>query len=107
MVIQQYEIYWTDLEPTKGAEMKKRRPCVVISPNEMNDHIDVVIIAPLTSTSKDYPFRVKTSFNQKTGWIVLDQIRAIDKSRLLNKAGQLGNQDVLKVKEVLQEMLID
>jgi mRNA interferase MazF len=107
MVINQYEIYWTDLEPTKGAEMKKIRPCVVISPDEMNHNIDIVIIAPLTSTSKNYPFRVKIKFEGKTGWIVLDQIRAIDKSRLVKGAGILESKNVLRVKAVLQEMLVD
>ncbi|MDI6707311.1 MAG: type II toxin-antitoxin system PemK/MazF family toxin [Firmicutes bacterium] len=107
MVINQYTIYWTDLDPTKGSEMKKVRPCVVISPNEMNHNIDIVIIAPLTSTSKNYPFRVKTKLDGRTGWIVLDQIRAIDKSRLIKEAGQLEAEDIISVKAVIKEMLVD
>lgn len=107
MVINQYEIYWTNLEPTKGAKMKKIRPCVVISPDEMNHNIDIVIIVPLTSTSWNYLFRVKIEFEGKTGWIVLDQIRAIDKSRLVKKAGLLESKDILCVKTVLKEMLVD
>lgn len=107
MVINQYEIYWADLEPAKEAEMKKIRPCVVISPDEMNHNIDIVIIAPLTSTSKNYPFRVRIEFEGKTGWIVLDQIRAIDKSRLVKKAGLLDSNDILYVKAILKEMLVD
>jgi len=107
MVINQYAVYWTDLEPAKGSEMKKVRPCVVISPDEMNHNINIVIIAPLTSTSKTYPFRVKTKLDGKTGWIVLDQIRAVDKSRLISKAGQLETEDIISVKAVIQEMLVD
>ena len=81
MVINQYEIYWIDLDPTKGSEIKKTRPCVVISPNEMNNSINTVIIAPMTSTSKDYPTRINTTLDERDGWIVLDQIRCVDKSR--------------------------
>ena len=107
MVINQYTIYWTDLDPTRGSEMKKVRPCVVISPNEMNHNIDIVIIAPLTSTSKNYPFRVKTKLGGRTGWIVLDQLRAIDKSRLIKEVRQLEAKDVLNIKAVIKEMLVD
>jgi mRNA interferase MazF len=107
MVVNQYEIYWTDLEPSQGSEMKKVRPCVIISPDEMNHNINIVIIAPLTSTSKNYPFRVKIEFDQRNGWIVLDQIRAIDKTRLREIAGQLTENDILNVKSILKEMLVD
>lgn len=107
MVVNQYEIYWTDLDPTKGSELKKTRPCVVISPNEMNHNINTIIVAPLTSTSKNYPTRVKIKFENKIGWIVLDQIRCIDKLRLIKKAGKLGKEDIGEVKNIIKEMLVD
>ena len=107
MVINQYEIYWIDLDPTKGSEIKKTRPCVVISPNEMNNSINTVIIAPMTSTSKNYPTRIKTTLDERDGWIVLDQIRCVDKTRLVKVAGVLKQEVVIKVKEALKEMLID
>ncbi len=107
MVVNQYEIYWTDLDPTRGSEIKKTRPCVVISPNEMNHNINTVIVAPLTSTSKNYPTRVRIKFGNKIGWIVLDQIRCIDKLRLIKKAGKLGKDDIDEVKNIIREMLVD
>ncbi len=107
MVINQYEIFWVDLNPSVGHEIKKIRPCIVISPNEMNFNIDTVIIAPMTTKSKNYPTRIKIEFEKKTGWIVLDQIRTIDKIRLKEKAGCLSEIAVLKVKNVLKEMLVD
>lgn len=107
MVINQYEIYWIDLDPTKGSEIKKTHPCVVISPNEMNNSINTVIIAPMTSTSKNYPTRIKTTLDERDGWIVLDQIRCVDKSRLVKVAGVLKQEVVNKVKAVIKEMLID
>jgi len=107
MVINQYEIYWIDLDPTKGSEIKKTRPCAVISPNEMNNSINTVIVAPMTSTSKNYPTRIKTTLDERDGWIVLDQIRCVDKSRLVKVAGVLKQEVVNKVKAVIKEMLID
>lgn len=107
MVINQYEIYWIDLDPTKGSEIKKTRPCVVISPNEMNNSINTVIIAPMTSTSKNYPTRIKTTLDERDGWIVLDQIRCVDKSRLVKVVGVLKQEVVMKVKAAIKEMLID
>ena len=107
MEVNQFDIYWTDLDPTKGSEIQKTRPCVVISPNEMNHNIKTVIIAPLTSSSKDYPSRVKIEFDRRIGWIVLDQIRCIDKSRLIKKSGNLSKEDIFQVKGVIKEMLVD
>jgi mRNA interferase MazF len=107
MVIKQYEIFWVDLDPSVGHEIKKIRPCIVISPNEMNFNINTVIIAPMTTKSKNYPTRIKIEFEKKTGWIVLDQIRTIDKIRLKEKAGCLREIEILKVKDALKEMLVD
>lgn len=107
MVIGQYEIWWINLDPTKGSEIRKIRPCVIISPNEMNRHIRTVLIAPMTSTSKRYPSRIRTVFEEREGWIVLDQIRCVDKQRLLKHAGTLDNDAVLRIKQTLQEILVD
>ncbi|WP_219812035.1 type II toxin-antitoxin system PemK/MazF family toxin [Alkalispirochaeta sphaeroplastigenens] len=107
MVISQYDVYLVDLDPTKGHEIKKTRPCVVISPNEMNKYIGTVIIAPMTSKSKQYPSRTEVFFNQKQGWIVLDQIRTIDKSRLIKRIGRIKKDEILKVKALIKEMLVD
>ncbi len=108
MAIEQYEVYWVDLNPTKGAEINKVRPCVVISPQEMNVHLQTIIIAPVTSRGRDgYPTRVKLTENKISGWIVLDQIRAIDKNRLSKKIASLNENDIMAVKAILQEMLVD
>jgi mRNA interferase MazF len=107
MVINQYEIYWVNLNPAVVHEIKKVRPCVVLSPNEMNFNIDTVIIALMTTKSRNYPTRIKIDFEGKTGWIVLDQIRTIDKIRLKEKAGSLREMEIIKVKDILKEMLVD
>ncbi len=107
MVIRQYEIWWINLEPTIGSEIRKIRPCVVISPDEMNLHIRTLLIAPMTSTSKPYPSRVSGTLDGRIGWIVLDQIRCVDKSLLFKKAGQLDSETIVSVKRILKEMLVE
>lgn len=107
MVINQYEVYLIDLDPTKGHEIKKTRPCVVISPDEMNHTIGTVIIAPMTTRSDAFPTRVELEFQDKRGWIVIDQIRTVDKVRLIRKIGKINEDEILKVKDVLREMLVD
>ena len=107
MVVNQYEIYWIDLDPTRGSEIRKIRPCVVISPNEMNHNINTVLIAPLTSTSKSYPSRLIIKFEDKEGWVVLDQIRCVDKSRLIKMGGVLSEDDIQEVKSIIKQMLVD
>ncbi|MGM0366806.1 MAG: type II toxin-antitoxin system PemK/MazF family toxin [Actinomycetota bacterium] len=107
MVICQYDIFWVDLNPTKGHEIKKVRPFVILSPDEMNLNISTIIIAPITTKSGKYPTRIKINFNKKTGWIVLDQIRTIDKIRLKEKAGHLKDKEIVEVKSILKEMLVD
>ena len=107
MVINQYEVYLVDLDPTKGHEIQKTRPCLIISPDEMNHAIGTVIIAPMTTKSHKYPTRIELEFDGKKGWIVLDQIRTVDKSRLIKKAGRIQKKEIVKVKETLKEMLID
>ncbi|MEW6104619.1 MAG: type II toxin-antitoxin system PemK/MazF family toxin [bacterium] len=107
MVIKQYEIYIVSLNPTIGHEMKKSRPCVIISPDEMNKYISTVIIAPITSKSHAYPTRIPIILENKSGWIVLDQIRSIDKRRLIKKLGILDKNKIQEVKSVIKEMLVD
>ena len=107
MVICQYDIFWIDLNPTIGHEIKKVRPCVVLSPDEMNFNIDTIIIAPMTTKSRNYPTRIKIEFEKKLGWIVLDQVRSVDKIRLKEKSGHLKEIEILKVKNILKEMLVD
>jgi len=107
MVINQYDIFWVNLNPTIGHEIKKVRPCIVLSPDEMNFNIDTIIIAPMTTKSRSYPTRVKVTFEKKSGWIILDQIRTIDKIRLKEKAGHLDETKITEVKGILKEMLID
>ena len=99
-----FEVHLISLDPTKGSEIRKTRPCLIISPNEMNKHIRTVIIAPMTSTVKNYPTRITTTFQGKKGQIVLDQIRTVDKSRLIKKLGSISNSAEEKVLSVLQEM---
>ena len=107
MVVNQYDVFLIDLDPTKGSEIKKMRPCLVISPNEMNRAIGTVIIAPMTTKSHNYPTRVELIFQRKRGWIVLDQIRTVDKLRLQKRLGKIGKSEMQQVKDILQEMLID
>jgi mRNA interferase MazF len=107
-MIDQYTVYWVDLNPTRGAEINKIRPCVVISPSEMNDHLKTIIVAPVTSRGRDgYPTRIKLSIDEINGWIVLDQIRAIDKNRLCDQAGTLSEEEIIDVKNTIKEMLVD
>jgi mRNA interferase MazF len=103
----QYDVYLINLDPTIGHEIKKKRPCLIISPDEMNDNLQTVIVAPMTTKSHDYPSRIKVDFQNKTGWIVLDQIRTIDKSRLTRKLGEVDKKTVQRVKSVIKEMLVD
>ncbi len=107
MVIRQYEIWWINLDPTVGSEIRKIRPCVVISPDEMNRHIRTLLIAPMTSTSKPYPSRVSGILDGRSGWIVLDQIRCVDKSRLFKKAGELDSETITSIKRTISEMLVE
>ena len=107
MVVKQYDVFLITLDPTLGHEIKKSRPCVVISPNEINAHIATVIIAPMTTKSYNYPTRIALKFQNKNGWIVLDQIRTVDKKRLVKKLGCIDAAIVHRIKYVIKEMLVD
>lgn len=99
-----FEVYYVNLDPTVGSEIKKTRPCVVISPNEMNYNISTVIIAPITSKLRNYPTRIPCKVEGKQGQIVLDQIRTVDKIRLVKKIDNLNKATQNKVLNVLKEM---
>ena len=107
MEIKQYQIILVNLDPTIGSEIKKTRPCVVISPNEMNKYLRTVVIAPMTTSSKKYPTRIKVKHGNKTGWIVLDQIRTIDRQRIIKILGELQDFEIQELKSVLKETYID
>jgi len=107
MVIRQYEVYLISLDPTIGHEIKKARPCVIISPDEMNKNISTVIIAPMTTQSHFYPTRIPLKFTGKEAWIVLDQLRTVDRKRLIEKLGEIEQGIINRVKSVIKEMLVD
>lgn len=104
MVASRFEVYLVRLDPTEGHEMRKTRPCMVISPDESNRHIATVLVAPMTSKGQPYPTRVPVPFRGKTGQIALDQIRAVDKDRLLRRLGAIDTASAQKVLQVLAEM---
>ena len=106
-MVNQYDIYWVVLDLTLGNEINKIRPCLVISPNVSNQFLNTILIAPITSTLRNFPMRVNLVLENKNGQIALDQLRCIDKVRLKNKINTLSNKDVLKVKAILKEFLID
>ncbi|MFK7845592.1 MAG: type II toxin-antitoxin system PemK/MazF family toxin [Rhodothermales bacterium] len=102
--VKRFDVYLVNLDPTQGSEIKKTRPCVVISPDEMNRYIRTVIIAPMTTKGRNYPTRVNCIFQKKEGQIVLDQIRTVDKSRLVKKLRRLNPSTQEEVLYVLSEM---
>ena len=104
MVVKRFEVYLINLDPTIGSEIKKTRPCVVVSPDEMNLYIKTVIIAPMTTKEKPYPTRIGCQLHGKEGQIVLDQIRTVDKLRLVKKIGQIDRKTETEVLAKLQEM---
>ena len=100
MVVRRFEVYLVELNPTIGTEIQKLRPCVVVSPQELNDNLSTIIIAPMTSTRRNYPSRLDCTFDQVTGQIALDQLRAVDKTRLRKKLGSFNDTQ-------LQENILD
>ena len=107
MELTQYEIVLVNLDPTIGSEMQKTRPAVIISPNEMNMYLNTVVIAPMTSSSKPYPTRVEIKNNKSKGWVVLDQIRTIDRKRITKKLGRITAKEIATIKIILKETFID
>ena len=104
MLINRFDVYLINLYPTVGSEIKKIRPCLIISPDEMNLNIRTIIVAPMTTAGKDYPTRVRCTFKRKKGQIVLDQIRTIDKTRIIKKLGTIDPKAQLDVISVLQQL---
>ena len=107
MVVKRFDVYLTNLDPTIGTEIRKTRPCVVISPDEMNRHVATVIVAPMTKKGRQYPTRVSCRFERKDGQVVLDQLRTIDKVRLVKKLGRLSKHTQKAVLVTLAEMFAE
>lgn len=104
MVVKRFDVCLVNLDPTVGSEIRKARPCLIISPDEMNRHIATVIVAPMTTKAKSYPSRVMCTFKGKDGQVVLDQIRTVDKTRLIQRLGKIDKSTQEAVLSVLAEM---
>ena len=107
MVVKRFDVFLVNLDPTVGSEIQKTRPCVVISLDEMNRYIATVIIAPMTTKGKQYPTRIISQFQGKNGLIVLDQIRTVDKNRLVKKLGRIGPDEQKMLLDILAEMFAE
>lgn len=107
MVISQYCIVLVELHRPAGAEIANTRPCVVVSPDEMNRYLRTVVVAPMTRSARTYPTRVKLRHNQETGWIVADQITTIDRQKIKRYLGKLTNPEIRKLKQVIRETYVD
>jgi len=104
MNVKRFEVYIVTLDPTKGKEIRKTRPCMIVSPNEMNQHVATVIVAPMTTVVRNYPSRINCEFQGKSGQVVLDQIRAVDKLRLVKKLGKIDITTQIRVLDVLNKI---
>ena len=104
MVTHRFDVFLISLDPKRGSEIRKTRPCLIISPDEMNSHIRTVIVAPMTTKGRPYPSRVPCTFKGKRGQVVLDQIRTVDKTRLVRRLGTISAGVQTKVLDALQEM---
>lgn len=107
MELVQYTIILVNLDPTIGSEIQKTRPCVIVSPDEMNKYLNTIVVSPMTTSLKEYPTRVKVNHDGKTGMIAIDQIRTIDKKRILKIVGQLNKSEIKKCKEIIKETFVD
>jgi len=105
--MKQYEVYIVNLDPTIGSEIKKTRPCLIVSPNEMNASLRTVQIAPLATTMRKYPWRVALKLKGTEGMVALDQLRTVDKARLVRKTGEATPSVVVRVKAAIREMLVE
>lgn len=104
-MVEQYNVYWVELDPTQGSEMSKTRPCVVVSPQELNLYLNTVIIAPITSTIRNYPFRTHCNIMGKEGEIATDQIRTVDKRRLKKQITKLSTREIQNLQNIFNQML--
>jgi mRNA interferase MazF len=107
MELIQYSIVLVKLDPTLGSEIQKTRPCVIVSPNEMNKHLNTIVICPMTTNTKDYPTRVAVNQDEKKGMIIIDQIRTIEKSRIQKVFGKLSKTEIRMCKAVIKETFVD
>lgn len=107
MELEQYSIILVNLDPTVGSEIKKTRPCVIISPNEINKYLRTIVVAPLTTNLKKYPTRIGIKTNNKKGMIAIDQISTIDKQRIIRVFDSLSKPEIQKCKEILKETFVD
>ncbi|MDP2687811.1 MAG: type II toxin-antitoxin system PemK/MazF family toxin [Aequorivita sp.] len=107
MELKQYSIVLVNLDPTIGSEIKKTRPCVIISPDEMNKYLNTIVLAPMTTNLKKYPTRVSVKHNGKKGMVAIDQIRTVDKSRIIRVFENLTKTEFEKCKEVIKETFVD
>ena len=107
MELNQYEIVLVNLDPTIGSEVKKTRPCLILSPNEMNRHIQTIVIASVTSSSKNYPTRIELQGKTTKGWVMIDQMRTIDKRRILKVFHKISEEEIKNVKTVIRETFVD
>ena len=107
MELKQYSIVLVDLDPTTGSEIKKTRPCVILSPDETNKYLRTIVVAPMTTNLKKYPTRVEVSHNKKEGMIAIDQIRTIDKKRILREFDRLMKSEIANCKSVIKETFVD
>ncbi len=107
VVVKRFDVFLVNLDPTISSEIQKTRPCVVISPNEMNHHVATVIVAPMTTKGKEYPTRVVCQFQGKDGQIILDQIRTVDKTRLIKILGEISSDEQKTVLDTLAEMFAE
>lgn len=107
MELNQYSVILVNLDPTLGSEIKKTRPCVILSPNEMNKYLRTIVIAPMTTNIKKYPTRVPVRVDNKKGKIAIDQIRTVDRQRIIRVLDSLSKSEIQKCKEVLKETFVD
>jgi len=107
MEIKQYSIVLVNLDPTQGSEIKKTRPCVIVSPNELNKYLNTIVLAPMTSNQKQYPTRVAIELDNRNGMIAIDQIRTVDKSRIIKVLGKLTKFEIKTCKEIIKETFVD
>ena len=107
MVVKRFEVYLVNLDPTIGSEIKKTCPCLIVSPDEMNRHIATMIVAPMTTKGRSYPTRIKCTFEGKLGQIILDQLRTVDKKRLVKRLGMIEQETWQEVLTKLAEMFAE
>ena len=103
----QYDIVLVNLDPTLGSEIQKTRPCVIVSPDEINHNLQTIVVCPMTTTARKYPTRVEVKLHGTTGWIAIDQIRTINKTRIVRSLGALTKSEIQEVKSVIKETFVD